>query len=269
MSIRNRLTLIISVLIGVLAFQGVFNLYFRSINNQLTENLASGVATTAEVGAISTEVQKMRRFEKEYFIYVDNADKRRGYDADVRKASGVITESLTRMMNNRDRRYSEAQVAKFKKWEADLAFYTQQFIAVVNKVENGEIKGTVAANAAIGPGKDRIKDLIDGSAKFGGEMQKTALVDAKSLNDNRGNASAIFAVTSALAIIVGLISLAMLRAAIVRPLEEMTDVADRVSKGDLGVVFPEQHAHEFALLAESLERMRGIVNRSRAARAPA
>lgn len=269
MSIRNRLTLIISVLIGVLAFQGLFNLYNRSVNDELTARLAAEVATTAEVGSVATEVQKMRRFEKEYFIYADSPEKRRGYDVDVRKSSAFITESLTRMANNRDKRYTQAQIETFRKWEADLAFYTQQFIGVANKVENGEIKGTVAANAAIGPGKDRLKDLIDGSAKFGAQTQKDSFVDARSLNDNRRNANAIFLVTSALAIVVGLISLVMLRAAIVGPLSEMTDVADRVSKGDLGVVFPEQHTQEFALLAESLERMRVVVNRSRAARAPA
>jgi HAMP domain-containing protein len=269
MSIKSRLTLIILVLVGVLALQGAINFYFRGVNDALTDKLYAGVANTAEASFLSTEVQKMRRFEKEYFIYVENPDKRRAYDADVRKASNALTQALMGMIANRDRRYSDAEVATLKKWLDDLSFYTQQFIGVVNKVENGDLKGTVTANAAIGPGKDRLKGLIDGSAKAGAERQKAAVADARALTENRKLAAFAFAVSSALAIVVGLVSLVLLRGAIVRPLEDMADVADRVSRGDMGVTFPEQKAPEFALLAESLERMRGVVNRSRAARAAA
>lgn len=269
MSIKSRLTLIIALLLGTLVFQAAVTLYFRGVNDGLTSRLSSAIKNTAEIGAVSTEVQKMRRFEKEYFIYVNSPEKRRGYDADVRKASLVIDEHLTRMAANREKRYTAAEAERFAGWERDLAFYTAEFIAIVQKVENGELATTAAANAAIGPGKDRLKKLIDGSAQDGAERQAASIQDARLLNDNRSITTTAFAATTGIAILVGLFSLFMLRRIIVRPLQQMADVADRVSQGETGVVFPEQHVSEFSSLAESLERMRAAMNKGRAVRGAA
>ena len=269
MSIKFRLTLIIALLLGTLVFQAAFTLHYRGINDGLTEKLSAGVKNTTEIAVVATEVQKMRRFEKEYFIYVNSPDKRRGYDADVRKSATAIGEYLTRMALNRDHRYTPAEIETFKGWERDLDFYTAEFIALVQKVENGEISTTAVANAAIGPGKDRLKALVEGSAKDGAVRQKAAIEDARALNENRSITTIAFTATTVIAILVGLFSLVMLRLIIVRPLVEMAEVARRISKGEMGVVFPEQKAPEFALLSEYLERLRTVVEQARPRRSGA
>jgi HAMP domain-containing protein len=263
MSIKFRLTLIIAVLLGVLVLQAAVTLFYRGINDDLTERLSTGVRNTAEIGFISTELQKLRRFEKEYFIYVGSPEKRRGYDADVRRAISTIAENLTRMGLNREHRYTAAESEAFKAWERDLGFYSSEFVNIVNQVETGTIVTTSAANAAIGPGKDRLKSMLDGTAKDGAERQKAAIENARALTENRKLTSVMFTITTALAILAGLFSLVMLRVTIVRPLEEMAEVARRVSKGEIGVLFPRQKTPEFALLSESLERLRAVVEQAR------
>jgi len=263
MTIKFRLTLIIAVLLGVLVLQAAVTLYYRGINDALTERLSAGVRNTAEIGAVSTDLQKLRRFEKEYFIYVASPEKRRVYDADVRKEISTVTENLTRMGLNREHRYTAPETETFKAWERDLAFYSSEFVRITNQVETGSITTTAAANAAIGPGKDRLKAMLDGTEKDGAERQKAAIENARTLNENRKLTSMLFTITTLLAIIAGLASLIMLRVTIVRPLEEMADVAQRVSKGEVGVLFPRQNTPEFALLSDALERLRSVVEQAR------
>ena len=256
MSIKARLTLLVILLVGIFILQAGVNLYYRNANDALTGQLVQGQKNTAEISGLAVELQKIRRYEKEYFIYAGTPDKRRGYASDVQKALVAVTTTLNHMEANREGRYLPEEVARIARWHADLDFYASEFVRVVNQVESGSLPDTLAANAAIGPGKDRIKGFVEGTAQDGAQREQRVAAIAQELNANRKAAATVFLATTLIAILVGAVTLLVLYGSMVKPLEHMADVAGRVSRGELGVVFPASDVAEFRSLSASLERMR-------------
>lgn len=256
MSIRLRLFTIFAVLLGALVAQVAAVLYYADANNRLTAELAKGVRNTAEIGGMATELQKLRRFEKEFIIYVANEPKRRGYADEVKGAVNAITEKLTRATLNRERRYTEEEVTRFKAWEQDLGFYYSEFEKLAAQAQAGTLVDSLAANAAIGPGKDRLRNFLDGASKDGSARQAAAIEASQSLYRNRTIVTWITAGIAGACGLLAILGYLILTASVVNPLAHIAETATRMSQGEVGATFPEHSAVEFRHLRSALEAMR-------------
>jgi hypothetical protein len=249
--------------------------------------------TTAQVSLaeLSTLAQQIRRYEKEYFIYVDNPEKRAQYQKEWTGAMDQISKLLARMQGNADQSFSNDDASNITRWWQAAEFYKAEMGKVFEVVEERARqvadeaekekaraeavakapKGKeppppvtltrmitpIEANGMIAAGKDRFSaDLIKGVTQtFGTKSQATLALTAVT---NEGFSRMIYSViaTVAIGVAIGLYLLLTLPRSVSRPIEQLTGNVDAISRGDTGKAGAAISVREFQGLSSAIERMR-------------
>ena len=209
------------------------------------------------IAALAVEAQKIRRFEKEYCIYVSQADKAQKYQQEWTETFTSIKRQLEGMLLDRSGMWSEQERGDFTQWSAGLLAYEEGFNKLVTHVKSGVIRDTFAANAAIGEAKDKFRILLDGTAKIGAvKLQSAQVAEAKIIASAR---FLVFVLVGTIggSIIICLFLVIIVPRSITRPITMLSEAATAMSNGDLEQAIPANVGlQDFAGLAETLERMR-------------
>lgn len=129
----------------------------------------------AKLSQIQVAGEKMRRFEKEMFIYVAVPDKRAGYAKEFDAAYSKLLEMLDDALAPSGVAFDDAERAELLKWKNATTFYANEFGALVRRA--GELplasmtqeqRATLSVdfNERIKAGKDRFRDLLAGTEKM-------------------------------------------------------------------------------------------------------
>ncbi|MBL8344075.1 MAG: hypothetical protein JNN03_01395 [Rubrivivax sp.] len=119
--------------------------------------------------------EKMRRFEKELFIYAAVPAKRSGYAKDFDTAYGQLLVLLDQMLAPSGKEFDDAERAEILRWKEAAVFYAAQFDQLARRAADAaqaattseqRVALTLELNDRIGPGKDRFRTLLDGSQKL-------------------------------------------------------------------------------------------------------
>ena len=294
-SIKNRLNISMAVLIVFFLAQAAAVTWFvAEQREQVSEKVHQNTLASSELAELSTLAQQVRRYEKEYFVYVGNEEKRNGYIKEFSDTSVRITKLIDVMAANKDKAFSKPDVQEINRWRDANAFYASEMnrifasvsktqldvntqsqaaaLAALSKsavVQVAAVTATPAATPAvrlptpaeandmIKAGKDRFSaELIKGvTAQLKAKTQATLnLGETTSQNYNRLLAAVL--ATVMLGILIAVFLMLTVLGAVTKPIERLSAIADEISRGNLERPFPKESVAEFEPLARSLEKMR-------------
>lgn len=148
----------------------------RGVERAIRRNfVAAGLLSQLQVAG-----EKMRRFEKEFFIYASVPAKRDGYAREFDAAYTQLLELLDRTLSPSNAAFTDAERDEILKWKTAAIFYASAFDGLVRRAQ--EVGATTTSteqrmaltldlNDRIGPGKDRFRELLNGGQKMREQKQ--------------------------------------------------------------------------------------------------
>ena len=264
-SIKTKLyrgVLLIAILLLTLSIGTLW--LARSFSDDALDLINRAVNTGTELSALAVDAQKIRRYEKEYFIYVQDIKSRTKYLEEFDTAAHRITETITRMINNRAGNYSTSEVERFRQWQQAADFYFAEFRNINLAVSRGQLADSVLANAAIKAGKDRFAVVLEQVSKEV-ERRKTQVAEGRSqiLRDSQLAAfSMIFIAFIGIAVCIW--HFQQVYGVITAPLERIVDAAEELAAGRVPGRLERESATEFSRIVVALEAVRTKMLASRA-----
>jgi methyl-accepting chemotaxis protein len=257
MNIRTKLIFGFGLIVVFIAVQtGITYLYLGKSEALVKRALNKDFDNTAAISHMAILGQQLRRYEKEYFIYANNPQKRKKYQEEWMEAFRELGNLLTQAREDSTDQWSQSDKLEFDKWQSSLEEYHSGFALITENVERGLIKGTLEANEQIQDAKNRFKVLLDGTSAYGDRKLKEAHETEKEINSNFTLINNIVLLTSASGILLALVLMVIIPGTISRPIRILTNSAHTMSTGDLDQPVPLTTGAEFRDLAETLERMR-------------
>lgn len=290
---RNLMVGLIAIIVFfVLQAAGVLTMG-RYTEREVVEVARRNTVAQVDLADLSTMAQQIRRYEKEYFIYVNNADKRAQYQKEWTGTMEKITALLGRMRANTSNALSGDDVVRVGQWATAGEFYAAEMAKVFAEVnaraskmqeevataqaaepQTAGLKGAKAketapavestrmllpeeANDLIKAGKDRFSaDLIKGVAETFAQKSQATL--ALTTVTNEGFSKMIYGVmaTVLIGIGIGVYLLISLPKSVTEPIRNLTDMVDALSRGEPTKPVASIKVQEFKNLSAAVERMR-------------
>lgn len=256
-SIRSKIFLGFATISLFMIAQSVVTYYFVAKNNALVLSVIGGdFRASTDIAKIAIEGQKMRRYEKEYFIYVDNQKKRDKYGQEWHDAATTLRGMLDNVQRDQSGAWSTRDKITVGTWRSALDTYKRYFDHLVSDVNRGRITDTLQANAAIQDGKNAFRVLLGGAAKGGDEKFQLAKAARQTIESNTRVLNYLVVGIAASSIGLALLFMFLIPNAIARPIKSLNKAAEEISMGDLDRSVPTSGVSEFRQLAGTLERMR-------------
>jgi len=236
----------------------------NALHGMTRQTLGQDVALAQQAADLQILVLQERRFEKDTFINVADADKRNGYvqkwkDAGTRLQAALgHAQTLDLLPQDRD---ELARIGEHFKT------YLAGFDTVLAAVQGGQVTTTQEANAAIG----KFKASVQGMEKAVDDLNERAVQRAGAVVsriDAVRNRSAAIQIGIALTgLLLATVSCWLVTRSITRPLRVAVRVAETVAGGDLSSCIDARYRDETGQLLDALQRMNaslvGIVGRVR------
>ena len=277
-SIRSRL--LSGMMLIVLFFLLQAALVWHAIDDAkstVVENTRKNTIASSELSSLAIQAQQIRRYEKEYFVWVGNKTKRESYEREWRDAHDKINAILARMKTGSGGAFSASDIAQVDKWEAASDFYAAEmkriFLVVTFRADNapageetdhGGLRTAEQAayrsdeaNEMIKAGKDRFSaDLVKGVTA----MSQTKTADTLALADVAQKLFSKLLIGVMFTVIIGaLVALSLsilLPKMVTKTIDGLSSAAKEMSMGNLENEYNSGGVAEFTQLAEALNRMR-------------
>ncbi len=132
-------------------------------------------AAAGLLSRLQVEGEKMRRYEKEMFIYVADSGKRAGYLKEFDAAYTKMLTLLDTMLLPSGTVFTEEERQQILTWKQAAVFYAGEFGSLGRKAQAIQASAltpeqrvglTVEYNDAIKAGKDRFRELLGGTDKM-------------------------------------------------------------------------------------------------------
>ena len=290
-SIRSRLVAGLSLIIVFFLIQAALVwLGQDSVRRDVVDTTRKNTIASSQLGELAVLAQQIRRYEKEYFVYVTNKERRDGYTKEWEATSDKINKLMATMRANNNKEFSDIELGKIKNWTGAADFYGSEMrkifstvsaqavaaasvpVAAVELKPNATPAGKPPAVAAPAPvatlspievnvmiaaGKDRFSgELIKGVT----EMLKDKTTQTLALDELAAEGFAKMLTSVLLTVAVGvLIALGLmftLPKSVTTPLAALTDTVEAISKGNLDTKVDSGGIAEFEGLSKALERLR-------------
>ncbi len=292
-SIKSRLANGLMLIVLFFLVQAALVWYATSnAKSTVVDSTRRNTVATSELGSLAVLAQQIRRYEKEYFVYIGNKDKRDSYEREWQGAMSKIEATLAKMKTGSDGAFNAKDLEQVAVWEAAAAFYGSEmeriFIAVDqrSKAVQAEQKASADASASartvakatasaapervapaeyrstevndmIKAGKDRFSaDLIKGIATMDKAKTGETLALAKVAEKMFDQVLIGVLITVAIGVVVALALSVSLPRAVSRTIASLSSAAEKMSKGNLKEAYDSGGVTEFDTLAQALNRMR-------------
>ena len=258
LSIKGSLRVGFSVLLIFILAESLIVSFVANKNRELVSDaINKNFNSSLLISRIAIEGNKMRRYEKEFFIYAGNIKKMVKYTGEWEDSYKNLKDMLTAAIENEQDVWSTNDIIELRKWDESLEAYAAGFRQVVTDVRSGKLKGTLAANAAIKDGKNAFRVLLNGASKRGETKFRSAQNSAFEIEENNEFLLYVLAVIAASGVLLAIMLLVRVPGAVIRHTNLLSDAASTIGKGNLSVPVPVESASaEFRRLAEILEQMR-------------
>ena len=194
----------------------------------------------------------LRRFEKDAFLNIGNAEKEAEYLDRWTEQKQALDESLAALDKLVQ---SDADRDTVRSMRADAASYEEGFLKVLAAVREGTVKTPPDANAAIAPVKDEIRRLestaSDLAMKHANAMQ---ILDTIVTTSVKRTLAIMFTVMVA-ALVLTTAAAVVITRSITTPLAMAVKVAEQVAEGDLDALVDARGKDETARLLRALQAM--------------
>lgn len=255
LSVRSKLTIAFSIFFIVLIAQLALVYYFSNTSASLVTRAIQAHEHSNALTRLAIEGQKLRRYEKEFFIYADNPERRAKYSSEWNDSYGKLKEELA-LLNAPGSTWSESDKKKSQTWNESLNAYASGFNTVDAAVNNGFITGTIAANKAIQDAKNQFRVFLKGTAKEIENKIKEARDLSSQVEENLAQIQKLLIALSMVALVIGGVLLFTIPRAIAGPISELTESVIDISKGNISRPIVVRGGPEVKGLAESVERLR-------------
>jgi HAMP domain-containing protein len=266
---------------------GLLSLGQKTIEHDVVSAVQKNTLASSQLGELAVVAQQIRRYEKEYFVYVNNPERRDGYVKEWTGASDKMTKLVQTMRTNADGAFNSDDLGKIANWASAADFYSAEMKRIFFAVNERQTQlasgaaGAVSAslgtkpgapavaapvaamfsavevNGMIGAGKDRLSGvLIKGVSEMAAEKTKQTL--ALPALTKQGFDRLWNGVMAS--VVIGLLVAGFLAwklpVAITKPIATLSDAIDRVSKGEVNPAIDASGPSEFSTLTAAVERMR-------------
>jgi methyl-accepting chemotaxis protein len=222
---------------------------------QTIDDILAGEAKVAEHAArLRANILGLRRFEKDVFINIENREKVGSYLKEWEDELSSVHDRIADI-EKVEFALSDQEKEMVRGLKANLAEYTTGFKKVVGEIQSGTITSTQAANGAMGPVKDAIRDAEvkakDEATEAVKHMNAQDQVVEESVNRTLQIMVALVVLSAVLSVVVAL----LITRSITGPIGEGMRVAERLAEGDLTVDAQASGKDEMALMLGAMRRM--------------
>jgi methyl-accepting chemotaxis protein len=263
----------------------------RTIERDVVATAQKNTIASSQLSELAVVAQQVRRYEKEYFVYVTNQERRENYVKEWTGASDKMAKLVQTMRANADGAFTADDIGKISTWASAAEFYSSEMkkiFDVVNGrqnqigavtpapsasasstakpataaiVANPSMYSPVEVNGMITAGKDRLSGvLIKGVSDMSAAKTKATLALPGVTKAGFEKLWAGVMATVLLGfVIAGFLALKM-PAAITGPIEKLSAAVERMSKGELDKPIDVAAPREFGVLTTAVERMRVAQN---------
>ena len=283
LSIKTRVIVGLSLIILFFVAQAALVWSTKDqLNRDVVEVTRRNTTAAATLSDLAVLAQQIRRYEKEYFVYVGNPTRRNDYAKEWTQTHEKIVATIANIRGDKTSAFSSADITKASEWLAASDFYGQQMKGIFAGVEaRGSSLAaptpvvavaaapTVAAtgqpgmfspaevNEMIKDGKDRFAaGLIKGVAQMEGEKSREMLALGDIAEQGLARLIKGVLITVGVGIVVAVVLIFILPAAVTSPVEALCSAVDAMSRGQLDTPISGGKVREFRVLEQSLERMR-------------
>lgn len=106
----------------------------ESTRHDVVDATRKNTIASSQLGDLAVLAQQVRRYEKEYFVYVSNAEKRNGYVKEWTGASDKLNQILGTMRGNQAGAFTSADQAQIEQWMQAASFYAVQMRLIFEAV---------------------------------------------------------------------------------------------------------------------------------------
>jgi methyl-accepting chemotaxis protein len=260
-----------------------------SARSTVVESTRNNTVASSELGTLAVLAQQIRRYEKEYFVYVSNIEKRNGYEREWRDALDKFNATLTKMKAGSGGAFAPKDIVLAEAWSDAATFYASEmqkiFLAVNERAARAAADKetrlfiaspakplavhvaepavppagytSIEANDMIKAGKDRFSnDLIKGVAAMAIFKTADTLALAQVTKKMFNQVLVGVMITVAIGVIVALLLSIRLPRTVIQPIDGLSVAAHEMSMGNLSQAYDSGGVTEFDKLAEALNRMR-------------
>ncbi len=263
MSIRIK---IISAFLLMSFFLVIQSLLSVQSNDRLRElvNLAveKNYPAVSAIGGLISDMQKLRRYEKEYFIYITDPQKKAKYTRQWKAVFDETREHIADMSANASNVFNEGDLQRFVFWDDSVRFYGEQFSRILERYHSEAVTAgdggnpSVEANELIQEGKSRFGEALADAARMRHAKTEESLGVVAEVDERFQNVKLVSLSLTAAAILLSLILIFVVPGGINQTLGRLLQDAQRISNGDLSSPVDPSPIPEFNILADSLETIR-------------
>ncbi len=287
-SIRSRLVAGLTLIILFFLAQAALVWWTQNTaKNEVVDATRKNTVASSELSQLAVLAQQVRRYEKEYFVYVGNEEKRNGYVKEWTDTSDKITNLLRTMTANKGAAFAKSDLTAIANWTSASEFYTSEMLKIFATVRTAAAAAAipttepaatttkaattaapavpavpsmftaVQVNDMIKDGKNRFSDvLIKGVSAMSAEKTKATLALSDTANESFQKLLLGVLLTVAVGVLLSVFLMFTLPKAVTSPLATLTASVDNISKGNLEIKVNASGIKEFDGLSIALERMR-------------
>jgi methyl-accepting chemotaxis protein len=240
------------VLLMMAAIAGAGMWGLNALYGMTRQTLETDVALAQHAADLQILVLQERRFEKDSFINLADADKRNGY---VKKWKDAGTKLLATLDKARALNLSQEDQGDLAKIGDSFKAYADGFTATMAGIEGGQIASTQDANTALG----KFKESVHGMEKAVDAINERAMARAGAVvgvvEAVRNRSAGIQIGLSLAGMLLAAISCVFITRTITRPLAQAVKAAETVAAGDLSSRIEARYRDETGQLLDALKRM--------------
>lgn len=281
-SVQARLSLALLPVVAFFVMLGIAVwLVSAAISKDIGDTVRKNTLVSAQVEGLSILAQQIRRYEKEYFIYIDDAEGRAKYRKEWSQTHLNMDVQTKAMVGNAQSLFSAQDVADLQKGSEALDFYASEMNKIFETVEAKalDVERYVAppiqaaktgielgpaprmltpaeANALIKEGKDRLgAEFIKPLGRIGKARQEGTLALPEISRKGFSEMAMLVVILATLGVVVTIAVMLLLPRTIRAPLATLTAQVDALSKGTPIDGDGEIQVREFRGLAQAVNRM--------------
>jgi hypothetical protein len=130
-SIRSRLVAGLTLIILFFLAQAALVWWTQNTaKNEVVDATRKNTIASSELSQLAVLAQQVRRYEKEYFVYVGNEEKRNGYIKEWTDTSDKISNLLRTMSANKSSAFAKSDLTAITNWSSAADFYRSEMLKI-------------------------------------------------------------------------------------------------------------------------------------------
>lgn len=256
-TIRSKLTIsFLLVFIVMAGLTGIVYFFIEENSRFVDQAINKDFNGSVQISELAILAQEIRRYEKEYFMYISDAEKKAKYEKEWTEIFTKIKTKLDQLISNTSGLWTASDQTKFTEWSTSLQIYGKGFQKIIDDVNNKILTDTLSANNAIQDAKNAFRPFVSGTIELYGQKYHDASEAHQQIKIKNSQMNLILLGALIITAIFCLTLILIVPRTIIKPIKSLTSSASIMSQGALGTPVPASSIKDFDELSATLERMR-------------